>query len=140
MSEGDASWTSVTLLGRLRNAPKDPAAWSDFAAQYGSKIVRWCRRWGLQESDAHDPLLKLNGPVATFVYDASGGFRAWLKTLTHHAWRDLVAERRRADLAPLAGGGTVGCSASTDPAERRVISGRCANSGQWPVVSGLSVR
>jgi RNA polymerase sigma-70 factor (ECF subfamily) len=32
--------------------------------------------------------------MATFTYEASGSFRAWLKTLTHHAWRDLVAERR----------------------------------------------
>src|SRR5262249_34902958 len=34
-----------------------------------------------------------------FVYDPSGSFRAWLKTLTHHAWRDLVDERRRAGIA-----------------------------------------
>ncbi len=27
-----------------------------------------------------------------------GAFAAWLKTLTHHAWRDLVAERKRAGI------------------------------------------
>ena len=26
---------------------------------------------------------------------SSRSFRAWLKTLTHHAWRDLVDERKR---------------------------------------------
>jgi RNA polymerase sigma-70 factor (ECF subfamily) len=35
--------------------------------------------------------------MATFVYDPAGSFRAWLKTLTHHAWCDFVAQRRRAD-------------------------------------------
>ena len=40
-------------------------------------------------------LLKLNGLMATFVYDPSRSFRGWLRTLTHHAWRDLVSDRRR---------------------------------------------
>jgi RNA polymerase sigma-70 factor (ECF subfamily) len=65
--------------------------------------MRWCRGWGLQESDAQDVtqdvLLKLNLRMVSFVYDSSKSFRAWLKTLAHHAWRDLVAERRRAGLA-----------------------------------------
>jgi RNA polymerase sigma-70 factor (ECF subfamily) len=45
-----------------------------------------------------DVLLKLNGLMARFVYDPAGSFRGWLKTLTHHAWRDLAAERRRSGL------------------------------------------
>jgi RNA polymerase sigma-70 factor (ECF subfamily) len=36
--------------------------------------------------------------MATFSYDAAGSFRAWLKTLAHHAWRDLVADRRLAGI------------------------------------------
>jgi RNA polymerase sigma-70 factor (ECF subfamily) len=103
----NASRTSLTLLGRLRADPRDQAAWGEFIARYGPKIVRWCRGWGLQESDAQDVtqdvLLKLNRLMATFVYDSSRSFRAWLKTLAHHAWRDLVVERRRAGLA--SGGG-----------------------------------
>jgi RNA polymerase sigma factor (sigma-70 family) len=98
MVEDDPSLTSVTLLDRLRHDPRDQAAWSDFVARYGPKILRWCRRWRLQEADAEDVtqnvLLKLNGRMATFSYRASGSFRAWLKTLTHHSWRDLVDERR----------------------------------------------
>ncbi len=99
MPNDDPLRTSVTLLGRLRADPKDQAAWSDFVARYGPKILVWCRGWGLQECDAQDVtqnvLMKLNSLMASFVYDPSGCFRAWLKTLAHHAWRDLVAERRR---------------------------------------------
>ena len=55
----------------------------------GPLIHRWCRRWRLQEADAQDVaqdvLLKLHGRMATFNYDPSGSFRAWLKTLAHHA-------------------------------------------------------
>src|SRR5262249_41621765 len=102
MAQDHPSTTSVTLLARLRRDPSDQAAWSDFVARYGPKILQWCRRWRLQEADAQDVaqdvLLKLHGRMATFSYDASGSFRAWLKTLAHHAWRDLVAERRRAGI------------------------------------------
>ena len=99
MPDDDPLKTSITLLGRLRRDPKDQAAWSEFVARYGPRILQWCRGWRLQESDAQDVtqdvLLKLNGLMVRFVYDPSGSFRAWLKTLTHHAWRDLAAERRR---------------------------------------------
>jgi RNA polymerase sigma-70 factor (ECF subfamily) len=102
MAYDPGSTTSVTLLGRLRRVPADQAAWSDLVARYGPRILQWCRRWHLQEADAQDVaqdvLLKLHRLMATFSYDASGSFRAWLKTLAHHAWRDLVAERRRAGI------------------------------------------
>jgi RNA polymerase sigma factor (sigma-70 family) len=93
------SQTSVTLLGRLRHDPRDQAAWDEFVARYEPKIFQWCLGWRLQESDARDVtqdvLLKLQGLLAKFAYDPSRSFRAWLKTLTHHAWRDMVADRRR---------------------------------------------
>jgi RNA polymerase sigma factor (sigma-70 family) len=93
------SQTSLTLLGRLRQNPLDQAAWNEFVLRYRPKILQWCLRWRLQESDAQDVtqavLLKLNGLMATFTYDPSRSFRGWLKTLAHHAWRDLIAERRR---------------------------------------------
>ena len=70
-----------------------------FRPRYQPRILEWCRRWRLQESDAQDVsqavLLKLSRSMATFVYDPSRSFRGWLKTITHHAWRDLVDERKR---------------------------------------------
>jgi RNA polymerase sigma factor (sigma-70 family) len=103
LSENHPSHTSVTLLGRLRQNPKDQAAWNEFVTRYEPKILQWCRGWRLQEPDAQDVtqavLLKLSGLMARFAYDPTRSFRAWLKTLTHHAWRDLVAERNRAGIA-----------------------------------------
>jgi RNA polymerase sigma-70 factor (ECF subfamily) len=102
MSAYDPSKTSLTLLERLRQDPKDQAAWSEFVARYGPRILRWCRGWGLQESDAQDVtqevLLKLNRLMTRFVYDSSGSFRAWLKTLANHAWLDLANEHRKAGI------------------------------------------
>jgi RNA polymerase sigma-70 factor (ECF subfamily) len=92
--------TSVSLLARLRLAEADQAAWGEFVERYGRKIYGWCRHWGLQEADAEDVtqdvLLKLAEKMKTFAYDATGSFRAWLKTLTHHAWQDFAESRRRA--------------------------------------------
>jgi RNA polymerase sigma factor (sigma-70 family) len=91
------------LAGTAPPGPKDQAAWDDFVARYQPKILEWCHRWRLQESDAHDVtqavLLKLSRLMATFDYDPSRSFRGWLKTLTHHAWRDLVDERKRGGIA-----------------------------------------
>ena len=99
MAHDDSLATSASLLGRLRRNPKDQVAWSEFVARYRPLVLEWCRRWRLQDSDAEDVtqavLLKLNRLMETFVYDPSGSFRAWLKTLAHHAWRDLVSDRAR---------------------------------------------
>jgi RNA polymerase sigma factor (sigma-70 family) len=99
VSEDHSSRTSITLLGRLRQDAGDEAAWNEFVARYEPRILQWCRGWGLQESDARDVtqdvLLKLHGLLARFAYDPSRSFRGWLRTLTHHAWRDLVDDRKR---------------------------------------------
>jgi RNA polymerase sigma-70 factor (ECF subfamily) len=88
------------VLARLRDSPADQSAWGEFVARYGRKVYGWCRHWGLQEADAEDVtqevLLKLSAKMRDFSYHRSGSFRAWLKTLTHHAWQDLVTGRRRA--------------------------------------------
>jgi RNA polymerase sigma-70 factor (ECF subfamily) len=42
-------------------------------------------------------LLQLATRLRTFSYDPTLRFRAWLKTLTHHAWSDFLRDRRLAD-------------------------------------------
>jgi RNA polymerase sigma-70 factor (ECF subfamily) len=76
--------------------------------QYGRRIYKWCRFWQLQDADAEDVtqrvLVLLLAKMRDFVYDPSRSFRAWLKTITHHAWRNLIASRREV----LTGGGDNG--------------------------------
>jgi RNA polymerase sigma-70 factor (ECF subfamily) len=92
--------TRTSLLLRLRQAPPDQQAWGEFVDRYGRQIHAWCRRWGLQEADAQDVtqtvLLQLAAKLPTFCYDPTRRFRAWLKTLTHHAWSDFLAAWRPA--------------------------------------------
>jgi RNA polymerase sigma factor (sigma-70 family) len=102
MSGPHDSGTRRSLLGRLRRDPSDAAAWSEFVDHYGGKIYGWCRRWRLQEADAQDVtqavLLRLAAKMRDFTYDPTRSFRAWLRTLTHHAWSDFLESRGRAGL------------------------------------------
>jgi RNA polymerase sigma factor (sigma-70 family) len=101
------SHTSATLIGRLRQFPPDQAAWAQFADRYGRRIYGWCRQWNLQEADAEDVtqgvLLKLAEKMRAFDYDPTRSFRAWLKTVTRHAWLDTASSRK----AAVAAGGSL---------------------------------
>ena len=89
--------TRVTLLIRLRQNPSDQTGWDEFVECYGRHIYRWCRQWKLQDADAEDVtqdiLVKLIQKFRAFTYDPSRSFRGWLKTVTHHAWRDFADSR-----------------------------------------------
>jgi RNA polymerase sigma-70 factor (ECF subfamily) len=103
MSDDSGSLTRLSLLERLRASPADQAAWEEFVNRYGKKVYTWCRRWGLQECDAQDVtqdvLVVLARQMGTFVYDESGSFRAWLKTVAHRSWIKFLEHRRRAGVA-----------------------------------------
>jgi RNA polymerase sigma factor (sigma-70 family) len=100
MRDVSDSRTRVSLLDRICQNPDDQAAWNEFVARYSPKIHTWCRRWQLQEADAQDVtqivLLQLATKMRRFAYDPTRSFRAWLKTLTQHAWSDFIADRQRA--------------------------------------------
>jgi RNA polymerase sigma factor (sigma-70 family) len=100
MSSSTDSETSPTLMNLLRQSPKDAGAWDRFVRLYRPKIYGWCRARGLQEADAEDVaqdvIAILTQKMASFRYDPSRRFRAWLKTITYHALSDLLAGRYRA--------------------------------------------
>lgn len=101
MTEGPNLVTSPTLLGRLRQSPDDPVAWAEFSRRYGAMMFRWCRAWGLQDADAEDVvqnvLLELSRQMRDFVYDPTGNFRSWLKTVTRRAWIKYLESRTKRD-------------------------------------------
>ena len=106
MPAGRNTDTSLTLLERIQANPDDPEAWRLFVERYQPRIRGWCLAWGLQDSDAadvaQDVLVKLFAALRKFRYDPQKSFRAWLKTVTQHAWSDFLAARRK-DPGHLAG-------------------------------------
>ncbi len=99
MPAGPDHDTSLTLLERIQLNPDDPQAWALFVDRYRPSIRHWCLNWGLQDSDADDVaqevLVKLFAALRKFRYDPARSFRAWLKTVTQHAWSDFIAARRK---------------------------------------------
>jgi RNA polymerase sigma-70 factor (ECF subfamily) len=100
MSDDTNLRTSASLLYRVQQGPDDQAAWNAFVERYGPRIFAWCRHWQLQESDAQDVtqevLVQLVEKLRRFQYDRGRSFRAWLKTIVHHAWQDFLDRRHRA--------------------------------------------
>lgn len=92
--------TRVSLFARLGSRPDDPGVWSDFVKTYAPAVVRWCRRHGLQPSDAQDVaqevLLRFWRQADRFQYDPSRRFRGYLRLMVVTAVADW-AESRRAD-------------------------------------------
>jgi RNA polymerase sigma-70 factor (ECF subfamily) len=77
-----ADITSPSLLSRVRD-PADAAAWREFDATYGEFVLRYCRRCGLQHSDAEDVrqmvMVRLSKALRQFQYDPRRGrFRSFL--------------------------------------------------------------
>src|SRR5262245_21131416 len=74
--------THPSLLARLRD-PRDEPAWREFEARYRDLVRRFCRRKGLQESDAEDVgqfvFLALARTLPTFRLEPGRGrFRDYL--------------------------------------------------------------
>ena len=74
--------THPSLLSRVRD-PADEAAWSEFEARYGPLILGYCRRLGLQLTDAEDirqvVLTDMSKTLPGFVLQpARGKFRTYL--------------------------------------------------------------
>lgn len=81
--------THPTLLSRVRDH-EDHGAWREFDARYRELILRFCRRKGLQQSDAEDVrqivMLSLARALRTFEYQpARGRFRGYLGRVVANA-------------------------------------------------------
>lgn len=78
--------TRGSLLGRLRDSA-DAVSWELFVRTYGPAVYHFCRRRGVQDSDAVDLVQEVLAQVVvsmrSFEYDpARGRFRDWLGAVT----------------------------------------------------------
>lgn len=117
---GNAPWptTSATLLKRMRKSA-DGDAWYLFVQVYAPLVYKYCRKHGLQDSDANEVtqivLVQVSRVIGRFEYNSERGkFRGWLGLLTrrsigHFVQRNETGDRSAiqnltdADLAGLTG-------------------------------------
>jgi RNA polymerase sigma-70 factor, ECF subfamily len=90
------SVTSTSLLQRIRL--QDQEAWQRLVGLYGPLVYDWCRRWGMQQSDAHDTVQEVFRAVAAgidgFQRDGvPGSFRGWLWTVAKHRASTYFSQR-----------------------------------------------
>jgi RNA polymerase sigma-70 factor (ECF subfamily) len=90
--------TSATLLDAVGSSDSE-AAWRRFVKVYEPMLYRWLRIRGMPDHLAtevlSDVFLKLVGHMSHFVYDNSGSFRGWLRTVTENAANDLEKKAYR---------------------------------------------
>ena len=124
-SSEDRTVTKSVATSVLERAKADDAvAWEKIVSVFGPDIYAWCRRSGLQSSDAKDVVQKVFASVTrslpSFRRDKPGDtFRGWLWTITKNKIRDLAHSREK---RPAALGGTDGVDiirdkAAWDPSE-----------------------
>ena len=103
--------THPSLLVRVQDLA-DQAAWREFDTRYRDLILRYCRRKGLQPSDAEDVrqmvMLNLARQLRTFEYQPEKGrFRDYLgRTVAnaiHRYFRRPTRERRGLDTSVVVG-------------------------------------
>ncbi|HZU37103.1 MAG TPA: sigma-70 family RNA polymerase sigma factor [Gemmataceae bacterium] len=88
--------TSYSLLQRACQA--EPAAWERLCALYGPIVYSWCRRAGLQDSDAADTVQEVFRAVYQHLaeFQRQGGvFHAWLSAITANQVRLYFRQRQR---------------------------------------------
>ena len=83
--------TQSTLLERIQK--QDAEGWKTFVRLYTPLLFQWCRRAGLQDTDAadvaQDVFYAVSKSIATFSREREGGtFRGWLRTITTNKIRD----------------------------------------------------
>jgi RNA polymerase sigma-70 factor (ECF subfamily) len=104
--QGPISVTSSSLLERVRLSDQD--AWQALVDLYGPVVYGWCRRWGVEPTDAmdvvQDVFTAVSSAIRTFRKDRPGDtFCGWLWTIARHEACDHFARRAR---TPQAVGGT----------------------------------
>ena len=104
--ESSSTRTPRSLIDRARKA--DPAAWTAFVDLYAPLVLRWCRRWHLQENDAADILqdvfVAVSRHLQSFHRDRAGDtFRGWLRVIVRNKITDHF---RRLGREPGGEGGT----------------------------------
>ena len=88
--------TSRSLLRRARE--QDPIAWEKLTAVYTPLVYQWCRRSGLQVTDAADVAQEVFRSVAKGLDGfrrerPEDSFRGWLWTITRNKIRDHFRAR-----------------------------------------------
>ena len=91
--------TSISLLNRLQQTD-DSKNWNRLVELYTPLLLRWLRRYDVQDSDADDlvqeVLLAVSKDLKSFDHNGRpGAFRSWLRAILVHRLRNFWRARGR---------------------------------------------
>lgn len=99
MNKTSFNQTDLSLLERMGDSRYRTEAWSVFVARYTRLFVNWFRRWGIDPHSMEDvlqeTLVRVLSDIKFFERRKHGSFRAWLKTLAHNSWSQLITDTER---------------------------------------------
>lgn len=91
--------TSLSLLHRLTQPVREPAAWERFVHLYSPLLSAWALQVGLNEAEAadavQDVLLLLLDNLSKFERREGCTFRSWLRTVLRNKSRDWQRRNQR---------------------------------------------
>lgn len=101
-----SSATRLSLISRIRI--DDAKAWQELVSLYSPLVAFWCRKRGIDESEINDLIQDVFFAVARSIDDyrprgESGGFRAWLWTITRNK---IIDSARKGERIPAVRGGS----------------------------------
>ena len=96
-SDGAAQSTPLSLLERARS--HDAQAWQRLVELYRPLVLFWCKRGGVDTSDAEDVaqevFVAVSAALGRFRRDRPGDtFRGWLRVITRNEVLQLLRRRR----------------------------------------------
>lgn len=91
--------TDLSLLERMGDSRYRTQAWTDFLERYTRLFFAWFRRWGIDPHTMEDVLqetmIRVMADLKHFEHGRNGSFRAWLRSLAHHSWSQLLKDAQR---------------------------------------------
>ena len=99
MNHPSSQNTDLSLLGRMGDSRYRAEAWAIFVDHYRRLFFLWFKHWGVNPHDMEDILqesmMRVLGDLKSFHHQQKGSFRAWLKSLAHNSWMQLIEDTQR---------------------------------------------
>ena len=93
------SHTHLSLLDRMGDSRYRAEAWPVFVDRYTRLLFDWFKHWSVDPNDMEDVLqesmMRVLGDLKSFHHKQKGSFRAWLKSLAHNSWMQLIEDTQR---------------------------------------------
>lgn len=99
LNQKSHSHTDLSLIQRMGDSRYRAEAWAVFVDRYTRLFFVWFKHWGVDphvmEDVLQESMMRVLGDLKSFHHQHKGSFRAWLKSLAHNSWMQLIEDTER---------------------------------------------